>query len=93
MARTERPFRGPSSWQRMQAGEVEPGIVHYSEGVRFRCDDVQDLDIVKFSFGDLEAGDELPRGSRSVQLDGSPGLSETCPSKEGQAKANRGARG
>ena len=69
--------------QGVQAGEVETGTVHDVEGTRFRCHDVQDVDIMEFSFGDVdECGYVSAQVEKCVEFDGCLGLAEPCPWEE-----------
>ena len=73
--------------QRVQAGEVEIGTVHDVEGAGFRCHDVEDVDIMEFSFGDVDESRYVSaQVEECVQFDGCLGLSEPRPWEEGQAQ-------
>jgi len=73
----------------VESFKVQVTAIHDIERSRFRNEDVEDIDVMERSFGNLdERGDVAPKIQKGMHFDGSFMLAERCPGKYGQAKVD-----
>jgi len=82
---------GAAVVEHMQALEVHVGAIHDIEGAGLRHDEIEHLDIVQFSLGNLnKRGDRAAQVKQGVQLDRSLSGAEARPREHRQAEVDGG---
>ena len=75
----------------MQSGEIRIASIHHIKSARFQRNHIQNVDLVKCAFGDMNEGGDVPlQIQQGVQLDGAFCSSESCLGKHGQAQIDGG---
>ena len=71
----------------MESGKIEIGAIHDIEGAGFGNQDVEDVDIVQLSIGNVhECGDMATQVQQGMEFDRRLGLAERNPGKQVQAQ-------
>lgn len=74
----------------IKSGEIRVAAIHDVESACFHRNDVQNVDLVEFSVGDVdEARDIAPQIQQGMKSDGPLCCPEVCPGKNGQAQIDR----
>ena len=75
----------------VESFEIQIAAVHHIEGARFCNEQVQNLDIVNSSFGNMdEFRDTAPQIQQGMEFDCSFGFAKPCPGKERQTQVYGG---
>jgi len=73
----------------MESGEIREAAIHNVESAGFQRDQIQNVDLVEFSIGDMDkARDIAPQIQQGVKSDGPLCFPEVCPGKEGQTQVD-----
>ena len=74
----------------IESGEIRVAAIHDVESTCFQRNDIQNVDLVEFSVGDVdEARDIAPQIQQRMETDGPLCFSEVSPGKDGQAQVDR----
>ena len=83
--------KGAAAVEDVQTLEVNIGAIHHVEGGGFRDDGVEDVDVLQFSFGNLnKRGDRSAQVQQGVHLDGGLPGAEARPREHRQAEVDGG---
>jgi hypothetical protein len=74
----------------IESGEIREAAIHNVESTGFQRDQIQNVDLVEFSIGDMDkAQDVAPQIQQGMETDCSLCCPKSCPGKEGQTQVDR----